>query len=262
KEDRRHRTHFTRFQIDILTEAFKKNRYPGIITREKLAQQTGIPESRIQVWFQNRRNRHPEPKQDTQPTVQLPQKSQCLTSNTADQPTPSKTLPSSLSVTPAISSPPTQSGPLDLSMGHQKQLSRTTEIQASQVVQKTDQNSSVFGDDLPLEITPEEEGFHTQAPLKPLIQERWQDSSESRGSAVLPLDISTQAPAVNQHSQELDQRDLAFLQHWDEWFQSVLAEWTPDKEYWSPANSELRLFQVQVQQPASASHLLDRTPQQ
>ncbi|KAL1780762.1 annexin A11 [Sigmodon hispidus] len=264
KEAGRRRTHFTRFQIDILTEAFKKNRFPGIVTREKLAQQTGIPESRIHIWFQNRRARHPEPKQDTQPTAQLPQNSQCPTPKTADQPTPSKTPTINLSVTPALSPPHTPSGPLDLSMGRQKQLSNTTERQPIQIVQGTGdgQNSSVFNGHLSPEITPEEEGFHTQAPLRPLIQERWQDSSESRGSAVLPLDNSTQAPAVNQHSQELDQTYLALLQHWDEWFQSMLAEWMPDKEYWSPANSELCLLQVQLQQPASVSHLLDKTPQQ
>lgn len=49
KEARRSRTHFTKFQTDILIEAFEKNRFPGIVTREKLAQQTGIPESRIHV---------------------------------------------------------------------------------------------------------------------------------------------------------------------------------------------------------------------
>lgn len=49
KEAGRSRTHFSRFQTDILIEAFEKNRFPGIATREKLAQQTGIPESRIHV---------------------------------------------------------------------------------------------------------------------------------------------------------------------------------------------------------------------
>lgn len=49
KEARRRRTCFSKIQIDILIEAFEKNRFPGIATREKLAQQTGIPESRIYV---------------------------------------------------------------------------------------------------------------------------------------------------------------------------------------------------------------------
>ena len=49
KEARRSRTHFTKFKTDIIIEAFEKNRFPGIVTREKLAQQTGIPESMIHV---------------------------------------------------------------------------------------------------------------------------------------------------------------------------------------------------------------------
>lgn len=36
-------------QTSILVQAFKKNGFPGIATREELACQTGIPESQIQV---------------------------------------------------------------------------------------------------------------------------------------------------------------------------------------------------------------------
>ncbi|OBS63994.1 hypothetical protein A6R68_07465, partial [Neotoma lepida] len=256
KEAGRSRTHFTKFQIDILIEAFKKNRFPGIVTRENLAQQTGIPESRIHIWFQNRRARHPDPKQGTQTTAQLPQ---CPALKTTDQPAPSKTLSSSLSVTPALSPPNTQSGPLDLSRVGQKQLSRTSVLQPSQVVQGRGdgQSSSVFNGHLSPVITPGEEGFHTQAPLWLPIQEKCQDPSENSGLAVPPLDHSTQALAVNQ----LDQKDFAFLQHWDEWFQSMLTEWVPDKEYW-PGKSELHLGQVQLQQLASVSHPADKTLQQ
>ncbi|XP_052589598.1 double homeobox protein B-like [Peromyscus californicus insignis] len=259
KEPGRSRTHFTKVQIDTLIAAFKINRFPGIVTREKLAEETGIPESRIHIWFQNRRARHPDTEQGTQATAQLPQNSQCPALKTTDQP-PSATLTSSLSVTPAFSPPDTQSSPLDLSRGGQKQLSRTTVPQPSQVVQGRGDSpsSSVFNGHLSPVITRGLEGFHPQAPLWLPIQERCQDPSENSGRTVPPLDDSTQAPAVNQ----LDQKDFAFLQHWDEWFQLMLAEWIPDKEYWSPGKSELHPWQMQLQQPASLPHQADKIPQQ
>ncbi|XP_028749421.1 double homeobox protein B-like isoform X2 [Peromyscus leucopus] len=238
KEPGRSRTQFTKAQVDTLIAAFKINRFPGIVTREKLAQETGIPESRIHIWFQNRRARHPDTQQGTQATAQLPQNSQCPALKTTGQPPPSTTLPSSLSVTPAFSPPDPQSSPLDLSRGSQKQLSRTTVPQPSQVGQgRGDRpSSSVFNGHLSPVIAPALEAFHPPAPLWLPIQERCQDSSVDSGLAVQPLDGSTQAPAVNQ----LARKDFAFLQHWDEWFQLMLAEWVPDREYWSPGNPELQ----------------------
>ncbi|KAI4546754.1 hypothetical protein MG293_003309 [Ovis ammon polii] len=45
-------------QTRILVQAFMRDRIPGLAAREELARQTGIPESRIQIWFQNRRAQH------------------------------------------------------------------------------------------------------------------------------------------------------------------------------------------------------------
>ncbi|XP_044933195.1 double homeobox protein A [Mustela nigripes] len=57
REDRRHRSSYTPSQLHTLIQAFTNNPYPGINTREQLAKEIGVPESRVQIWFQNRRSR-------------------------------------------------------------------------------------------------------------------------------------------------------------------------------------------------------------
>ena len=48
-KNRRLRTIFSHEQISDLEEVFKVTHYPDVATREKLAEKTGLPETRIQV---------------------------------------------------------------------------------------------------------------------------------------------------------------------------------------------------------------------
>ncbi|XP_018867261.1 double homeobox protein B [Gorilla gorilla gorilla] len=243
KEARQKQTFITWTQKNRLVQAFERNPFPDIATRKKLAEQTGLQESRIQMWFQKQRSLYlkksrmepvnllvDDPNERPDATVGwhpinlflLPDSSHyfsCSNSSSGHE-----TLPPVL---------PSTQAPWDPFGFHVSQGPNVMIMQPTQAVQEgedSDQPLIIPNHLLTLPILTKD--LDTPTPFWLQYQEEHQNHKEHTGSGVPQVKSHSQPEPEHREQQPLNlgQFDISnILQRWDEICQALLAEWDPLK---------------------------------
>uniref|UniRef100_A0A2K6L0I5 Homeobox domain-containing protein n=1 Tax=Rhinopithecus bieti TaxID=61621 RepID=A0A2K6L0I5_RHIBE len=224
-------------------QAFERNPFPDIATRKKLAEQTGLQESRIQMWFQKQRSLYPkncrrepvnllvdDPNERPDTTVGWHPVNLFILTDTSHYFSSSNSSSGHQTLLPVLPSTqaPWDSFRVHVSQGPNVMIMQPT--QAVQEVENSDQPLILPHHILTLPILKKD--LDTLTPFWLQYQEEHQNHKEHTGSGVPQFKSHSQPEPEHREEQPLNlgQLDISnILQRWDKICQALLAEWDPLK---------------------------------